>query len=398
VTRTRYHPASMRRWLPLLASMALLAACSADRTAILVEVTSPDLAVPADVDGLRFTAVSEYGGRVDQSFPISGQWPHSLTIVPPEGERMGAITITVTGLHGGDVVVRRVVTSAFMQGVTRPVTVSLPADCRGVLCADGVDCLGGMCVGEGPDAGTPDAGDDDGGTIEGDAGPEGDGGAFDAGMVDAGPIDAGMRDAGRDAGMPDAGGAFRCIDAACVGRIVISEVAPRGGGTASDEFVELYNRSAGPVDVGGVELRYFSSTGAESGRGVIAADTVIPSHGYLLLVSSGYAGAVAGDPVMTPWTTGIADSGTVGIRAGTMFVDRVGWGTATVAEGTPFATAPPAGGSYERRANATSSAASMSAGGADATAGNGHDTDMNAVDFVARATRDPQSSASGTEP
>ena len=35
--------------------------------------------------------------------------------------------------------------------------------------------------------------------------------------------------------------------------------------------------------------------------------------------------------------------------------------------------------------------------GEDAAAGNGYDSDDNAKDFVIRATRDPQSKASGTE-
>jgi hypothetical protein len=37
-------------------------------------------------------------------------------------------------------------------------------------------------------------------------------------------------------------------------------------------------------------------------------------------------------------------------------------------------------------------------GGADALAGNGHDSDDNASDFVERAVRQPQSSVSAAEP
>jgi hypothetical protein len=70
-------------------------------------------------------------------------------------------------------------------------------------------------------------------------------------------------------------------------------------------------------------------------------------------------------------------------------------------EGTPFKT--PAmltnDQSFERKATVGSTTASMAAGGVDATRGNGVDSDNNAVDFVMRDTRGPQSLMSGiTEP
>jgi hypothetical protein len=82
-------------------------------------------------------------------------------------------------------------------------------------------------------------------------------------------------------------------------------------------------------------------------------------------------------------------------------VDKLGYGVGDSPEGTP-APAPPnppnSPPSYERKAGPDSTAASMSGGGADELKGNGQDTDNNAEDFVVRATRDPQNSASTVEP
>jgi hypothetical protein len=61
------------------------------------------------------------------------------------------------------------------------------------------------------------------------------------------------------------------------------------------------------------------------------------------------------------------------------------------------ASSPYTAASLERKANASSTAMSM-ASGADATLGNGQDTNVNVNDLVVRASRQPQSSASPTEP
>jgi hypothetical protein len=81
-------------------------------------------------------------------------------------------------------------------------------------------------------------------------------------------------------------------------------------------------------------------------------------------------------------------------------LDRVCWGSAVAAicEGSVLALPPPTAGSYERKASATSTAATMSVGGADELAGNAYDTNNNANDFVLRPTRNPQSMLSPREP
>ncbi|UJR80762.1 Fibronectin type III domain protein [Sandaracinus amylolyticus] len=397
------------RALPFAMLAVLLAACAADRTAILVEVTSADLNAPEDVDELRFEAVSEYGAHIDSRHAIQETWPHSLTIVPPEGERMGTLTITVTGLKAGELVVRRVVTTSFQRDATRRVVVTFTGDCVGVVCEDGVDCASGRCVGGGEaDAGMPDGGNDAGAVDAGesDAGTI-DGAVDDGGAPDGAVDDGGATDAGRDGGSFDAGMAIPCNSAACIGLVVISEVSPQGASSASDEFVELYNRSNMPVDVGGLRIRYApqNPTAALTDRAVLRTGTVILPHGYLLVTSSGYTGAVPGDSrdgesVNTiTWTQGIAASGSIllTLADGTTRIDAVGWGTPAVFEGAA-APAPSGSQSLERRAHGGATAESMGPGGADELGGNAQDTDDNGSDFIVRTMRDPQSSSSPREP
>lgn len=368
--------------LVLLASLAL-SAC-ADQTGILVQISSTDIAVPGDVDGLTIRAHTPDGLMVDQSFAIRSTWPQSLLIRPASGEALGEVRVEVTGTLGGVFVVRRVVMTAFSAGQVRTVDVQLTRDCLHVLCATDVDCVAGACQGAMmfPDAGTPDAGTPDAGNDAGN----------DASMDDVG-VDAGSdggHDAGNDAALP-------CAGAGCFEHVVISEVSTY----MSNEFVELYNRGGTTADLSGCTLEY--SMGASwTPRGTLAAGAAIPSHGYYLLANAGYTGGVTPD-APSLWTTGFLDSNAaVRVACSGTVLDTLGYGVAaTQHEGTSspaidasmLATA-----SYERKALAGSTPASMAAGGADVTSGNAYDSDDNAFDFVIRATRDPQSSASPHEP
>jgi hypothetical protein len=425
-----------------LVLFALVTVACADRTALLVEVSSPDLGIPGDIDGLRIRAWTPLDAMFDQTFPVNAGWPHSLTILPAAGEGLGQVFVEVTGTHGGDFVVRRVVLTNFEPGATRRVQVSLLRSCVDVRCAEGVDCNAGTCMGAGLDAGV-DGGSDggldaappmfdadiDGGVLDagGDDAEMTDGGAADAFAIDAFSVDAagtfdagldsGVHDAGTDAAVTDVGidtggpidsggpvdAGSDCTGIACRGTVVISELTTQGPAGGLDEFVELYNRGSGTATVGGCTIAYHSASGStRTVRLTLAAGTTIPSHHYFLAVGSMYAGTVTPDiSVVERWTTGASDAGgTITLECGgsTMIVDRVGYGTATLAEGAPVTPTMPPSGSYERKALASSTVTSMSTGGTDALLGNAEDTDHNDVDLVVRTMRDPQSSASAAEP
>ena len=252
-------------------------------------------------------------------------------------------------------------------------------------------------VGDMDSSGTDSGGSDIGGNDAGGGdGAGGDTGTGDTGTGDTGTGDTGAGDVSIDAG-GDAGAPFECVDATCVGKIVISEFRTRGPASATDEFVEIYNRSSGPVDVSELELRYRTAGGTESRRATVAAITIIPPGSYLLFAHTDYVGTV---DVSDRWTSGFSDTGgTLFLRAGSDIVDMVGWGTAMVANSETKPLDP--GGdlcevSCERKALISSTAASMESG-ADVLSGNGFDSDNNADDFVQRTAADPQTASSTPE-
>ena len=72
--------------------------------------------------------------------------------------------------------------------------------------------------------------------------------------------------------------------------VLITEVQT-GAGTASDEFVELYNRSDGPADISGWQLRTINP-GAEPVVLVTVADgSVVAAHSYFVLYTASLAPA-----------------------------------------------------------------------------------------------------------
>ena len=209
--------------------------------------------------------------------------------------------------------------------------------------------------------------------------------------------------AARDAYVPPVdmgttGGTIACTTAAaCVGHVVISEVSTRSAATGLDEFVEIQNVGTSAVDLSAVELTYYSAAGGAVHRATVQPGLIIPPGHFALFASTTFADATP--DVTERWSIGFADAGgTVELRVGTTAIDRFGWGTATVVETSTYTPAITSGGaSYERKANAASTAASMSVGGADELAGNRFDTDHNAADFVTRPTRQPQTLSSPAE-
>ncbi|TMB50237.1 MAG: hypothetical protein E6J50_06170 [Chloroflexi bacterium] len=170
-------------------------------------------------------------------------------------------------------------------------------------------------------------------------------------------------------------------DADTLSHLVVSELVT-GGASASDEFVEVYNPSPDALPLEGLELIYVSASGATVTRKAawIAGAPLVPSGAHWLVANAAGLYAPMAD---TTYANGLAATGgsvALRIQAATTAIDAVGWGTATSTwlEGLP-APAAPAGSSLERLP-----------GGA---AGSGQDTDDNSVDFVMRASPDPQNAA-----
>ena len=188
--------------------------------------------------------------------------------------------------------------------------------------------------------------------------------------------------------------------------VVISEVALAGPGGANDEFFELYNPTSAEVNLAGWKVQYKSVTGTSyTNSATLPAGAKIAAHGYYLVASTSYVGTVTPDYKLTGnlsfgGVNGHVRIGNASVSANitdTNAVDTLGYGTGDSPEGSAFTPSLASPFTAERKAYSTSTDASMASGGADATKGNAYDSDNNAMDFVVRASRDPQNSASALE-
>jgi predicted extracellular nuclease len=160
------------------------------------------------------------------------------------------------------------------------------------------------------------------------------------------------------------------------GNVVISQVYGGGGNsgaTIKNDYIELYNRSASDVNIGGWSVQYASATGTSWQVTPIPPGTVLPAGSYFLIKESLGAGgsvditadvtgtiamaAASGKVALAPSTTALS-----GVKPATA-IDLVGYGTANGYEGS--GPAPGLG---------NTTAAFRAGGGAT-------DTDDNAADF-----------------
>ncbi len=214
-------------------------------------------------------------------------------------------------------------------------------------CATGTEIDGPAFVpGEDTDGGTPVTNDD--------AGTPGD---VDSGGSTGNGKDSGTTQMGTDSGP-------------CAGEVVINEVQTAGG-SASDEFVELYNPAACALSLNKFSLNYSSASASTPSAMYVGKSTdSIPSHGYFLMVGSGYAGGSS----LPKITGGLANDGRLAILDGSSKVlDSVGYGTLT------------GGNLYVEKNAAPGPATNKSIG----RKPDGHDTDSNATDFDALASPSP---------
>ncbi len=284
---------SLLRGCSLLSLLLLLVigGC-ADRTNILIEVTSTDLTIPSDIDSLTIEVRTQFGVMFREDYPVRTTWPHSLAVVPPPLEASGDVRIDVTGNLAGVPVTRRVASTSWIAGGTRRVTVVLTRSCLNVLCGDGLDCVNGRCC-LGAACSDADAGVD-AGMIDGGALPDVPGG-FDAGIdapmsMDDGGLDAGIdagfdggRDAGMDAGM-DAGSA---PDAPITGPIplIFSEYVE---GSSNNKAVEIRNAGAASFDLaaGSCSVIVYSNGSFTASRTIPLTGTLAPGAVQVLCHAS----------------------------------------------------------------------------------------------------------------
>jgi hypothetical protein len=167
---------------------------------------------------------------------------------------------------------------------------------------------------------------------------------------------------------------FGLLDAGAVqasaGDVVISEFRFRGPAGANDEFVEIRNSGAVPVDISGWKLQVCAAaSGTAATRVNVPAETMLDVGEHYLFAHTSYTGATLAD---ASYAIGVADEGGVRIAAADGgVVDGVGSSNGAVDECRegPGLVLPTANSdsSFERT----------------------QDTDDNAADFAQRAS-DPQ--------
>ncbi len=146
---------------------------------------------------------------------------------------------------------------------------------------------------------------------------------------------------------------FTCTATTSDGTVRVNEFSTGTTGSATDEFVELFNAGVSSTDIGG---------------------TMLAPGAFYLFGGSGYAGAKPADQAFSAGLAGTA--GGVGLRDATAkLVDSAGYGTATNAfVETHTATAPPS---------------TAAPGSSDIRLPDGHDTDDNSADFTVTAAPTP---------
>jgi predicted extracellular nuclease len=168
--------------------------------------------------------------------------------------------------------------------------------------------------------------------------------------------------------------------------IVISEFRTRGPAGGNDEYVELRNRSAAPVDISGWRLQGCASgtPGNASNRVTVESDVLLaPGAAYLFANdgSAGYSGAAEPDATYGTGFTDFAATNFAGIRildATNTVRDGVGSPNSPCREGTGLLTpGVNADNSFERLGGTT-------------------DTNNNLPDFQGPKPGNPQSSGGNT--
>ncbi len=201
------------------------------------------------------------------------------------------------------------------------------------------------------------------------------------------------------------------VSAQIADHVVISEVYGGGGNTGAtykNDFIELYNPTASPVDLTGWSVQYASSRGSD--WKVTSLSGSINPFGFYLVQEyggpSGTTGLPNPDVVDNENLSSIdgkvalvnsADALLDTVPLPSSYVDFIGYGSSNAYEGMGAAPKPSNTSSVERKAQFSSTAATMAPGGADASFGNGCDTDNNGTDFVAQLSVNPQNSSSPIE-
>ncbi|SDF88642.1 gliding motility-associated C-terminal domain-containing protein [Pedobacter terrae] len=187
--------------------------------------------------------------------------------------------------------------------------------------------------------------------------------------------------------------------------IVISEVYGGGGNTGAtykNDFIELYNPGNTAVDLTGWSVQYAAAAGTS--WQVTPLTGSIPAKSFYLVQEAAGTGGTINLP--TPDVTGTINMSGTAFKivlsndttaltganpTGAAIVDKIGVGPTASGYETAATAVLSNTASAERKASATSTAATLAVGGTEEFNGNGYDTDNNSTDFVVTSPN-PQNS------
>jgi len=145
------------------------------------------------------------------------------------------------------------------------------------------------------------------------------------------------------AGCDDGAGGTRAVRVPAAGELVISEVLSNGPGaeTHAQEWVEVYNATAEPIDLVGLEVLYGAT--CQSAAAVVGTGCItVPAAGYAVLAGSADTAANGGVTALGTFAgAGLRnDDGCVALRvkASQVVVDQITYGTS--ADGVAFSLDP----------------------------------------------------------
>jgi hypothetical protein len=165
--------------------------------------------------------------------------------------------------------------------------------------------------------------------------------------------------------------------------LLISEILVDSAGGADEEFFELYNPTATSIDTSaiGMAIHMRAGNGGDANKALTYINKVIPSHGFLLVISSQTSNTAAWyakrDVTYTAANNDLVSNGglyvSLSATNNSKVIDKVGWGTQPAAgvEGAAVANLPQDLSTQRKPAGSLGAAT---------------DTDNNAADFNAPST------------
>ena len=139
------------RWVALALLVSWLPSCGDDLTELVIVIESPDLPIPGELQRIDLVVSAPDGStvvdqRLDFTLPGAPEPPLTLGLVQ-EGEA-GPVVAEAIGMTASGQIVSRTMSTNFVDGEARRITLPLQRACLDVVCAPGMTCDAGTCRSE----------------------------------------------------------------------------------------------------------------------------------------------------------------------------------------------------------------------------------------------------------